>query len=128
MKKLFAIFLTLVYSLATLGVGLKEFYCCGKLKSANVSIVQSENEKCGKGDETGGCCKTKVHFFKVKDKHVIADYVFNPAKQFAELDLPHPSYKDIVVNRLQLNVANRSHAPPLQEGIPTYLLNCTFRI
>lgn len=128
MKKLFAIFLTLVYSLATLGVGLKEFYCCGKLKSINVSIVQSEKEKCGKGGDTDGCCKTKVHFFKVKDKHVLAGYIFNIPKQLSELDLPNSLYKDIAVNRLQLNIANRSHAPPSQDNVPTFIFNCVFRI
>lgn len=94
----------------------------------NVSIAQSENEKCNKGDETGGCCKTKLHFFKVKDKHVLADYMFNAAKHFSELDLPQPLYKGIIINKLQFSIANRSHAPPIQTGVPTYLLNCAFLI
>ncbi len=42
MKKLAAISLICIYGLATMGFSLKEFYCCGKLKTISVTLAKDE--------------------------------------------------------------------------------------
>jgi hypothetical protein len=128
MKKIARILLICIYALSSFGIGIKQFYCCGKLKSTNISFVQDSKEKCGKGDEISGCCKTKFKSFKVKDSHVAADGMANPVKHFADLHLFSPAFEVMALANEPVDIANSSHAPPILLGIPVYLLNCNFRI
>src|SRR4051794_8835060 len=80
MKKIVLILLILIYSMSTFGVGLKEFYCCGKLKSISVTLIDSGKEKCNKGDDKGGCCQSKYQFLQVKDKHFASVHPSLPLK------------------------------------------------
>lgn len=128
MKKFVSILLICIYSLSMLGVGVKQFYCCGKLKSTNISFVQDAKEKCAKGNEMSGCCKTKFKSLKVKDNHVAAGDISNPAKHFTDLHLFTPSFEIMTLASEPKNVTNTSHAPPLHHGVPVYILNCTYRI
>lgn len=128
MKKISLILLIAIYSLSTLGIGVKQFYCCGKLKSTDITFVQKDSkDKCGKGS-MGGCCQTKFKSLKVKDTHIAADDIGNPVKHFADLHLFTPSFELIALANEPINIANPSHAPPTHHGIPVYILNCNFRI
>ena len=128
MKKIAVILLLSIYSLATLGIGIKQFYCCGKLKSTSISFVLDAKEKCGMGNEKSGCCKTKFHTLKVKDTHIAGDAVNNLVKHFSEIVICNPAFESIGLVQLQVAVNNPSHAPPLHQGTPLYILNCTYRI
>lgn len=129
MKKVALILLICVYALSSFGVGIKQFYCCGKLKSTTISLVEDSKEKCGKGDENSGCCKTKFKSLKVKDTHIVADDISNPAKHFTDLHLFIPSFEIIALANEPMDIANASHAPPpSHHGVPVYILNCTYRI
>jgi hypothetical protein len=128
MKKVALILLISIYAISTLGVGLKEFYCSGKLKSISISIVPDAKQKCGNGDDKSGCCKNKYQYIKVKDSHVKADYIGSAVKVFT---VPHTftsPFKIFLLATPQLNLANRSNAPPLHPGVPDYIFNCVFRI
>lgn len=128
MKKISLILLTAIYSLSTLGIGVKQFYCCGKLKSTDITFVQKDSkDKCGKGS-MGGCCQTKFKSLKVKDTHIAADGISNPVKHFTNLHLFAPSFGVTVLANEPTPIANSSHAPPAHYGIPVYILNCNFRI
>lgn len=128
MKKITVILLLSIYSISTLGLSLKSFYCCGKLESVTVSITQNEQQKCANDDGTSDCCKTKYQFFKVKDNHFVADHVSSPVKHFVELNLFTSSFQVVNYPSEQINVANKSNAPPLIHGVPDYIFNCVFRI
>jgi hypothetical protein len=53
-----------------LGVGFKEIYCCGKLKSVIIAIVESMKKiKCNKDYEYNAYCKTKYHYVKANNNH-----------------------------------------------------------
>ncbi len=127
MKKAALILLISIYAISTLGVGLKEFYCCGKLKSTSISIVQGAKQKCGIGDERSGCSKNKYQYFKVKDKHVTADEISSPVKHIIDLHSFTSAFHHISATQ-KITVANRSNAPPLHPGVPDYIYNCVFRI
>src|SRR5712671_2111887 len=84
MKKTALLLLICIYSLSTFGVSLKEFYCCGKLKSVALTLREYEKQKC-KSDDNSGCCKTKFQFYKINDKHFAADILSSPVKHFSYL-------------------------------------------
>ena len=128
MKKAALILLICVYSLATMGFSLRQFYCCGKLKSTTFSLALGEQKSCNKGNEKSGCCDNKYQFFKVKDKHISSDEVDSPAKHFVDLHLYTLSFQDISFASQKPGVAYRSNAPPLHTGVPIYIYNCVFRI
>ncbi len=127
MKKIALILLICSYSLATMGFSLKEFYCCGKLKSITVLLVPDAKQKCSKGTGSG-CCDNKYQFFKVKDKHISAAEVSSPVNYFTDLNLFIPSFQQISFPPPNIIIADRSHAPPLHSGVSAYIYNCVFRI
>jgi len=128
LKKITAIFLLSIYSLSTLGLSLKSFYCCGNLKSVTVTLTDAQQNTCANQNATGDCCNTKYQFFKVKDNHVAGDVVSTPVLHFIYLHLFTPSFKLINYPCGQIFVANRSNAPPLIQTVPGYISNCVFRI
>lgn len=128
MKKIVLILLISIYSLSTFGVSLKEFYCCGKLKSVTLTLANEGKEKCGKGDSKNGCCKTKIQSFKVKDSHLAAAHLATPLKYYTELYNFTTSLQPVAFANCEAEVTNGSHAPPLYRGVPVYISNCVFRI
>lgn len=129
MKKGALILLISIYSLSTFGIGIKQFYCCGILKSTNISFVKYESkEKCDKDKTMSGCCKTKFSSFKVKDSHTAPDAINSPVKHFTDLHLFSPSFEIMSLANQPIAVANTSYAPPLKQDIPIYILCCTYRI
>ncbi len=128
MKKVVLILLICSYSLATMGFSLKEFYCCGKLKSVTIELTPNKKQTCSKGNEKSGCCDNKYHFFKVKDNHISRKDVDIPLKYFTSFDLFTSEVHQVSFASQKIDVINGSHAPPLYIGVPFYISNCVFRI
>ena len=123
MKKTFLILLICAYSIATMGVGFKEFYCCGKLKSTLISLTNKKQPACTKD----GCCKTKHQFLKLSDNHLASADIYLPVKHVAVLSFYTPVLTPVFTGRA-VHI-NGSHAPPLyDDDLPLYLSNCVFRI
>ncbi len=110
-----------------MGFSLRQFYCCGKLKSVTLSFALGTKEKCGKGDGDG-CCKNKHQFFKVKDKHISPDKVSNPFNYITDLYFYNPSSPITTFSVQETALAYSSHAPPSHTDVPLYIYNCFFRI
>lgn len=128
MKKFALISLLTIYSLATVGFSLKEFYCCGKLKSVSMAFSQDTKQNCSKSSDKKGCCDNRYHFYKVKDNHFAGDTVDVPAKHFTDLTLFTPTIYQTLFASQQVIVSYRSNAPPLRSGVSTYIFNCVFRV
>ncbi len=128
MKRTAIIFLLTIYSLSTFGISLKEFYCCGKLKSISLALSFEGKEKCSKGDNKDGCCKTKYQYFKVKDIHLLTAHVATPLNYCIDFHTITPFYQSISFVTQEIDIINGSHAPPLHTGVPIYISNCVFRI
>ncbi len=128
MKKLVLILLIITYSMSSFGVSSKEFYCCGKLKSVSLSLVNTGTAKCSKGGLEDGCCKLKFITLKVKDNHFASVHPEAPVKHSVELLSYSTTYEPLVFTSQKVDVINGSHAPPLHKGIPIYISNCVFRI
>lgn len=127
MKKIALIFLICIYTLATMGFSITQFYCCGKVKAVSVAIIQPSQEKCDKGNDKSGCCKTKFQFFKVGENHFASNISISPDKYFSYLSLL--SYMKIIFPSFcKAETINKNHAPPLYCIVPAYIFNCVFRI
>jgi hypothetical protein len=114
--------------MSAFGVALKEFYCCGKLKSTSLVLADAREEKCGMGDKQDGCCKTTFQYFKVNDSHVAADDIVTPYVPFTDLQTAFTSLQLFSFSINQIDVINGDHAPPLTRDFPVYIFNCVFRI
>ena len=124
MKKIFLILLICAYALSTVGVGFKEFYCCGKLKSKYITLTDNNKADC----TTEGCCKTKHQFLKLNDNHLASADIYLPAKHFVTLPFYQPAY-NIISFAQQAAYTNGSNAPPLyDDDLALYLYNRVFRI
>ncbi|MEO6584640.1 MAG: hypothetical protein ABIO05_09965 [Ferruginibacter sp.] len=129
MKKFAVISLICIYALATMGFSLKEFYCCGELKTVSFAIETSAIEKCSKNEpKSDNCCKNKFQYFKVKDNHVKAAQEILPAQFSADISIHFPSFQELVSYSQNTYFTYHSHAPPLHNGVPVYLSNCVFTI
>ncbi|MEO7393478.1 MAG: hypothetical protein ABIU11_00970 [Chitinophagaceae bacterium] len=71
MKRILVIAILLSYSIASFGVSLTYFYCCGKLKT--VSIAVSTEEKSSTSKSTKGCCENKSLTLKLKTDQKSSD-------------------------------------------------------
>jgi hypothetical protein len=128
MKKTALLLLICIYFLSTFGISLKEFYCCGKLRSVTVTLQLNEIQKCNKRDDKSGCCKTKFRFYKVGDKHFGSNILSSPIKKFTDLPLFITYIPIRFPAAQQTEIANSNHAPPLYNGVAAYISNCVFRI
>ena len=125
MKKVMPILLIVIYALATMGFSINQFYCCGKLASTSLTLIEKSKEAC----EKSSCCENKSHFVKVKDNHISSDEVYTPFKHLSDFHSFFPFFNNIRCIRQSLVVsASRSNAPPLLANVPDYILNCVFRI
>jgi hypothetical protein len=126
-KKLVVILFLTIYALSSFGFGVRQFYCCGKLKSTNISFIQETRKRCSNGDEINGCCKTTYKTFKVKDSHFAADGINHLTKHFTDLHLIVPAFEVKALANEPKSIANSSHAPPFYK-VPIYIFNCVYRI
>jgi hypothetical protein len=126
MKKILSILLIMIYGTATFGMSVKEFYCCGKLKSVSVSFNIFSKSKQTKDD---GCCKTKYHSAKVKDNHIASDKVVFNAKKIVVAPVNFNILVPFVFANQKIVLSNEINGPPiLYERVPVYILNCNYRI
>ena len=128
MKKFAAILLLTIYSLTTLGIGVRQFYCCGKLKSTNITLLQDVKEKCGNSGAMQGCCKTTFKSLKIKDSHLSTAKLVTFSKTFTEFHLLQPSFEINALAHKPIVLANANHTPPPGTGVPLYILHCIYRI
>ena len=127
MKRLTLIFLCSLYAISILGVSIKKFYCCGKLKSITVHLWNDSKATCNKGDDKDGCCKAESKFFKVKENHIAFSETSTPHKYFCDVDLPVSTPRISKIKSFTASIANGINAPPDYKRI-LYIFNCVYRI
>ena len=126
MKKIALIFLLSIYAISSLGVGIRQFYCCGTLQSTEFDFVQKKKDNCPDTNIKEGCCKTTVQYFKVKDSHV-ASVVNLPLKHLTEMHLRAPSSESATLVR-HTKTRIFIHTPPEKYITPLFILNGVYRI
>lgn len=128
MKRVTAISLLLLYSLTLVGLGVKQFYCCGKLMEVSLGLADATEHACKKDLEKKNCCETAFKTLKVEDSHFSAEGVNIPATFFFTLvgiQVPSWSIEPLIERPYHIHYGN---GPPLYSHIPTYMLNCIYRI
>jgi len=63
-RKLLVFIILISYSIASFGIGLNYFYCCGKLKSVTVRVNVEDRDSGNKAPEK--CCDHKKLILKLK--------------------------------------------------------------
>jgi len=128
MKRVTAICLLLLYSLTLVGLGVKQFYCCGKLKEVSFGLASAAAHHCDMDKEHKGCCETAFKTLKVEDSHFSATDVNIPATFFftlANLQLNNWYIEPVLDQPFRFKYGN---GPPLYNSIPKYILNCIYRV
>lgn len=122
MKRTALIFLTTIYLLSLVGVGVNRFYCCGKLTSVTLTYASADHT------DKDNCCKQESKSFKIKDSHVTVNTTVLSSS--APALLPEPAYWTAVNILTEQNkpVNYQANAPPRNPDIPIYTLNCAYRI
>lgn len=127
MKQLTVIVILALYSASTLGIGVKQFYCCGKLKSVKFTFADDAKEKSEKGNNEGGCCKTEHQYLKVKDSHLAPGDFVTPEKFLVDINFLPFFNESITINAAHRVTSHSIHASPLVSR-PIYIFNCVYRI
>lgn len=128
MKRVTAICLLLLYSLTLVGLGVKQFYCCGKLMESSLGLASATEHHCDMDKEHKGCCDTAFKSLKVEDSHFSAAHVNIPSTFFftlANLQLHAWRIEPVLDMPFHFNYGN---GPPLYSNIPGYILNCIYRV
>lgn len=128
MKKTTVILLLLIYSLSSFGVALKEFYCCGHLKSITVTLADVEKNNGEKKNKKDGCCNTQFQSFKVKDNHVAAGHIIAPAIFCLGITANFLSFQPGILPLISEKIIEVTYPPPLHRNTPLFISNCVFRV
>jgi len=121
-KRTALIFLTAIYLLSLVGIGINRFYCCGKLTSVTLTYASADHT------DKNNCCKHESKSFKIKDSHVTVNAtVLNPS---IPAILPATAYWAAVniLTEQDNSINYQANAPPGNPDIPIYTLNCAYRI
>jgi hypothetical protein len=127
-KKLGIIGLFLIYAAASIGISIKQFYCCNQLKSTSLAYTAVEESSCGMSHKMKDCCKTKVTFLKSQDTHFAkTGSISMPSLEMHINTTAFFSIAPIIHYKGTIAVP-QSNPPPLQDGIPLYQFYCNYRI
>jgi hypothetical protein len=121
-KRTALIFLTAIYLLSCIGLGVDRFYCCGKLASVTLAYAGADHT------DKNNCCKHERKTFKVKDSHysVGSFSLVHPVPAIIPLVITITS--EIIANQFHAKIVYKGDAPPGNPDIPIYTLNCAYRI
>ena len=126
MKKFLVIAILISYSIASFGVSLNYFYCCGKLKT--VSLVVNTEEKSCKSKSTKGCCENKTVTIKLKtDQKSSEQTTFHLIAPLSPAILHTNNYT--VADIANIGNTNSLYKRPPPDNLPSrQVLFCVFRI
>jgi hypothetical protein len=121
-KRTALLFLTTIYLLSLVGIGVNRFYCCGKLTSVTLTYASADHT------DKNNCCKHESKSLKVKDSHVMVNATV--LSQSVPILLPASAYWTAVniLTEQNAHINYQANAPPGNPDIPIYTLNCAYRI
>jgi hypothetical protein len=125
-KRIVVIAILIFYSIASFGVTVNYFYCCGKLKT--VSLVDKSTDQNCKGKMKKSCCKNKTVRIQLKtDQKQSTQTNYEIVAPFAVAILPE--YGFAISNPIIAYQQPALHKRPPPNSIPSRnILYCVFRI
>jgi len=128
MKKIVALFITVLYLAVSSGLAVEIHHCMGKVADISLSSSKSDNcSSCGMPKDSGSCCKDELKFVKLQDSYKLLTLNY-------ELAVPETplQYNTFVSNDLFSSGASFStaagHSPPRYPATSLCIINCVFRI
>jgi len=126
MKKIFAIFLLLIYTGSAFGIGVDYHYCDGQLTHiAILNFGDHRSCKCSGSDMPIDCCKDKMLFMKGDDHNPSLSFVALPGSFVIDVPVHNTLLlpKEFrVISDLTFYFVRQKSPQPL------FLLNSVFRI
>lgn len=135
MKKVFLTIMAFVYLAAASGMSINFHYCMDKL--VDVSMTSQHSEECPACKQENPssehqlsckCCKDELKQVKVEKDHK-AEQTIAPKFSFAQI--PNTYYANdfsITIPTTLIGSYNINGPPPQSSKVPTFLINCVFRI
>ena len=127
-KRIILILLISIYTTASFGFSVKQFYCCHQLKSTSIAFTPSTDKKCGMDDKMDNCCKTKYTYCKVKDNHFGESAFTGLSNNYSMIALQSFEKPNPFTIQVFSILPFYSNPPHLHRAIPIYKLDCIFRI
>lgn len=131
MKRMTAFILLLLYLGTSTGASMHFHFCMGEMASS--SLWGGDKKKCGKcgmekeEDSANGCCRDEIQWIKLNDDQKTSVPASEIPKPFPEPK--NPVLLSYVLTTLEeLPILLYSTAPLRSVQLPTFLLNCVFRI
>jgi len=128
MKKIFAIFLLLIYTGSAFGIAVDYHYCSGHLTHVTILNFGTQGDcKCNSSEMPQGCCKDKMLYLKGSE-HKSSPISFSTLAGSFEIDIPVTNntpllHKEIFIGSdLTPDFVKQKSSPPI------FLLNGVFRI
>lgn len=125
MKKGLVILLLLVYGFSVSGMAINLHYCCGKLKSVDLSATA---KNCGGDHKMGSkrCCENKQISNKEKSDQ---EHLLLLAKQIKLVPDAVQPFSVVTIGRsIQPQLSPVAFAPPPLSPTPLFVLHCVYRI
>jgi hypothetical protein len=123
-KKFIISVMFMIYGLASFGVSLNYFYCCGKLKKITVKSTHFANHKCPMKNGKD-CCRNKTVTFKIiADQQFAQQIVFEPIGFSEKTFITHFNFDAAICQQYS---THQNQPPPL--FLPSLqILHNNFRI
>ena len=128
MKKIAIILLLSVYTLSVVGYSVRGSYCCDNLTSVAVSFSQMVHNHSVTPGSDKRCCNQKWQYFKLKDNYVGSHDVTAPLQLVGQAIIYYSCQRPALFASQKINVTHQSNAPPLYNGVPLFITNCTYLI
>jgi len=125
-KRILIIAILISYSVASFGISLNYFYCCGKLKKVSLA-VKTEPENCSDKSKKG-CCDNKTVTIKLKiDQNQNEQTAYHFAAPLSQIILYslHYSFNNLAING---NANQLYEQPPPLNLTSRNILFCVFRV
>jgi hypothetical protein len=126
-KRIIVIAILISYSIASFGVSLNYFYCCGKLKTVSFT-VNTQEINCKPKPTKKGCCKNETETIKLKTDQKNSDQItFQYTAPLAPAILYTTNYTVAAIANIG-NINYYYKSPPTENLPSKQVLFCIFRI
>lgn len=131
MKKFLLTILAFVYLGVSTGATIHIHYCMGKL--VNIGFFNKTKDRCSKcgmatTDQGKGCCHDEQHFVKIeKDQNTTTAIYQSMQLTSTAITIDYFELSQIIQGAFSHEFPV-THAPPVKQLIPIFLLNRNFRI
>lgn len=135
MKRVFVLFLAMVYFAVSSGITVNMHYCMGHFVNASFGVADGDSHECGycgmaKKKGGNGCCHDQHKTIKSDTDHSLANQPEVPAPSFLPAHIPAIQllFNPVVPAAAEPELVFSAHAPPDPPDCPLFLRVRNLRI